>query len=222
MKIQTAAIAAILAAALPAHAGLILDQSPPNSNAIDITFSRVAQAFSVTSLSSVSRVAIWFQTDIFGSPSDLVDLGWAFYNDSGGAIGSSVNFGTATALTSFDSANNADFATIDISNVVLPVGIYWLEVHADGGNSIFWSNIDGTSSMPVLINMGAGTPNTPETFAGFQEMAFQLDGTGSAASIGGGPGPGPSAPEPASVLLFATSFALLAIGKFKFRKSGKN
>jgi len=192
----------------PACAGVILDQSPPNGNAIDFTNGRVADGFSFSGAALVNGVNFWYQTDIFGAPSDLSQVAWAFYANAGGSLGTQLYSGTATPATSFDAINNADLATFAVPNLSFSAGTYWLELHAgssltDTNNSltVFWSNIDGTRSLPVLINSGLGAPNTEVADGGFQVMAFQLGGSTDSA-----------VPEPAGSWLLGSGLTLLICG----------
>jgi len=199
-----AAMAAALVA-IPGHATTIFDQSPPNFNAVDMVDSRVADSFSSLSAFTIGTVNFWYQAQF---ETDLSTVAWAFYRNSGGVPGTLLYSGAAAPTTSIDT--NAFFASFGVSNLSFSPGIYWLELHAgssltDNTNNgstftVFWSNVDGTPTLPTVINSGLGLPTTPVTTPGFEESAFQLLGT----SGGGG-----TVPEPSAFLLIGSGLALV-------------
>jgi hypothetical protein len=205
--------AAGILATVSAHAGTIVDQSPPNLNAIDMVDSRVADDFVLSSaLTTIDTVNFWYQAY---DMTDLSTVAWAFYSDSGGTPGSLLYSDTASPIESIDT--NAFFASFSVPDLTFTAGTYWLELHAgssltDNTNdtttfTVWWSNVDGTPALDAVTDSGLGLPGAPETVPGYQEMAFQLLGN---VTTSGGPGGGSPAPEPSSFLLATGGIAVAA------------
>src|ERR1035438_7333006 len=160
--ILTTIFAAALYCAIPAHAGLIFDQSPPNTNgnALDMTDFRVADDFTLATVSSVDAINFWF----FGQfQTDLSNVTYGIYQNSGGTLGTRLYTGTVAPTTSFDAVNNAFFAVVPLSNLLLGAGGYWLELHAgtsftdtNGTLEIDWANANDNATAKALSNSLAG------------------------------------------------------------------
>jgi hypothetical protein len=188
------------------RASLIVDQSPPNTNSVDMTFSRDADDFALTGASTVANINFWYQANF---ETDLADVTYAIYADSGGSLGTLLYTGTAIPTTSADV--NAFFASFAVPNLALGAGTYWLELHSGTsltdttGFNVWWANADDNGTHPALSDPAPGSPLTPLSVSGFEQFAFQLDGTGPPAT----PPPGSATPEPAAALL--TGPALVAV-----------
>jgi hypothetical protein len=201
------AILTLLVGAFSLRAGMLVDFSPPNANALDITNARAADVFTLAGGVVITGADFWYQTDVFGAPSDLSSVAWAIYSNSGGALGSTLFSGVTAPSISFDGAHGADFASFTLPSLALGAGTYWLELHAgssltdnNGGLNIWWSNMDGTPAVVARDSSGLGLPNQQVTTPGFEQLAFQL--TGSAAA--------PGVPEPSALLLLVSGAALIA------------
>jgi hypothetical protein len=201
----TLIVCALLLTAASTEAGTIIDMGPPNLNATDIVDSRLADDFTLGGAAVVNDINFWYQAQF---QTDLSSVTYAFYADSSGSLGSLITSGTVVPATSTDV--NAYFATFAIPNLSLNAGTYWLELHAgssltdNSGFTVWWAASDASATYPALLNSGLGPPGTPVTTAGFQEYAFQLQGTG-----------GSPVPEPSAFLLAGCGLAVLTMAKFK-------
>jgi hypothetical protein len=207
MKVQLPflSIPALVFCLMPARATTLYDQSPPNDNSSDIVDFRLADDFKLTGASVVDSIAFWYQAQF---QTDLAGLTYAIYANSSGALGSQLFTGTVTPVTSFDSPNNAFFATFAVPNLALGTGTYWLELHAgssltdsNGGITVWWGATSDNGSHAALSSTSPSAPSTAIHASGFEQYAFQLGGTG--------PASGPPVPEPTSVLLVASGLLLL-------------
>jgi hypothetical protein len=163
------------------HATLLFDTSPPNSNAQDFVNIRLADSFTLSSASEIDTINFWYQANF---QTDLSDVAWAIYSNSSGSIGSVLDSGEATPITSFDSTNDAFFGTFSIAPLDLAAGTYWLELHAgssltddNNGYTVWWAASNAANTYLALMNSGTGTPNTSITIPGYETYAFQIVGT---------------------------------------------
>jgi hypothetical protein len=208
------AIPALAFCLTPVRAATIWDQSPPNSNSSDIVNFRVADDFSLIGPSILSTINFWYQAQF---QTDLSTVTYAIYANSGGALGSQLFTGSVAPTTSFDSPNNAFFASFAVPSLGLGTGTYWLELHPgttltdnNGTIDVFWAATADNASLHALSSPSPGAPATPINNSGFEQYAFQLVGTG---PVSGPPGSG--VPEPTSALLLASG--VLILSKWKLR-----
>lgn len=209
-------LSAAVLAAIPAHAAFLVTYNPPNGNGIDIVYGRAADAFTFSGAAVVNAVDFWYQTDVFGSPSDLSTVSYAIYANAGGVLGATVASGVATPTTTFDTVDNADFATFNLPSIPLGPGTYWLELHAgssltDTNNNldIWWSNTDLVRPLDAMMASGASLPSTPVSSTGYQTLAFDLLGQGGSVDT--------SVPEPSAMLLLAVGGALVSVRRIWIR-----
>jgi hypothetical protein len=203
-NILTILFCAALGCALPAHAGLIWDQTPVNGNALDFTNYRVADDFTVSTFSTISAVNFWYFAQ---DQTDLSNVTYGIYQNSAGALGSLLYSGTVAPNTSPDNASvYGDFiATISLPSLTLSAGSYWLELHAgtsftdptdNGGLTVQWATVNDNATGEALTNPGDGSlPGTPVNVSEFEQTAFQLNGS--------------AVPEPSGGLLAASGLVLL-------------
>jgi hypothetical protein len=189
--------AAAFYSAIPAHAGTIVDQSPPNGNGLDMTDYRVAHDFTLAGSYVLDAISFWYFAQ---DQSDLSNVTYGIYQNSSGALGALLYTGTLTPATSFDNVNDAFFATITLPDDTLNAGTYWLELHGgtsftddNGTLEVDWANVADNANLDALINTSGGLPNTPVTTSGFEQLSFLLDGT--------------AVPEPSAALLAAPALA---------------
>jgi hypothetical protein len=205
---------ALLTAALSIRADIITDTSPPNNNATDIVDSRLAADFTLAGASVINDINFWYQAQF---QTDLSNIAYAFYSDSAGTLGPVLASGLASPSTS--TGANAFLASFAIPNLPLNAGTYWLELHAgssltDNTNfTIWWAASDSAGTYPALQNSGLALPGTSIAIAGFEQYAFQLEGTG-------GGGGGSPTPEPSSILLAAGGLACLGIARRRCARTG--
>ena len=185
------------------HATTIWDQSPPNDNATNIVDFRLADDFVLTGQSTVDMISFWYQAQF---QADLASVTFAIYSDSGDALGTLLDTGTVTPVTSVDV--NAFFATFTIPDLSLAPGTYWLELHSGSsltdntGFAVDWAASADNMTFAALL---ASTPNQPNSSigtSGFEQYAFQLGGT--------------EAPEPSPIILCSTG--ILACIAFLIRR----
>lgn len=205
-------LAACLYLAVPAHAGLIVDFSPPNGNALDMTGSRVADDFTLAGTYTVDSVNFWYFSQEQG---DLSAVTYGIYQDFGGVLGTLLFTGTVAPVTSFDSVNQAYFATASVGSLDLGPGTYWLELHAgdsftgdNGTLEVDWGTVDDNASAIALVNTSGKTPDAPVDVRQYEQLSFQLD----AANVS-------SVPEPSPGWLTGPGLtALLGFAAFRARR----
>jgi hypothetical protein len=185
---------------------LIYDQSPPNNNSADIVNFRLADDFTLSGASVVMNIDFWYQAQF---QTDLSNVTYAIYANSSNHPGTQLFTGTVAPVTSFDSPNNAFFATFAVPNLSLAAGKYWLELHggsslidSNGGITVFWAATADNATLAALSSSVPSAPSTSINTSGFEQYAFQLNGTGPAS------GP-PGMPEPTSALLVASGLLIL-------------
>jgi hypothetical protein len=190
---------ALLAAAMPARAGTLYTQTP-NFNSFDIVNQRLADDFFLTGPATITGIDFWYQASF---QTDLSQVTYAIYQNSGGSLGAVVATGTAAPSTS----NQVDyfFASFSIPSLSLASGAYWLELHADstltgnnGGLTVWWE-ASNDNATPVARFSSGGTPNTPVGVSGFNNYAFDLTGTAAA-----------GVPEPATAALLTAGLLCIA------------
>lgn len=193
MRIHYLALLLLGLAAIPANATLI-DFSPPNDNATDMTNGRTAAAFNLAAPATLNTLNFWYQAQF---QTDLSTLTYAFYQDNSGSLGSLMNSATVTPVTSTDAT--AFFAQVSLPGLSFNSGTYWLELHAgssltddNGTITVWWSNTDSAEPYADLTTLNTNPPSQSGTVPGFQYFAFQLD-SGSPVSTA------PTAPEPSTV-----------------------
>ena len=203
-----------IACASTVHASLIFDQSPPNGNSGEITTFRLADDFTLAGSSSIDAVNFWYQAQF---QTDLTNVTYAFYANTGGQLGSLLYTGTVAPATSFDAANFSFFASFALPNLAFSVGTYWLELHAgasltddNGGIAVWWTAANDNATNIALLSSSPNLPNTPVNLSGFNQYAFQLDGTGSSP---------PGVPEPSTLLLTAAGAAIFARRRARSQKT---
>jgi hypothetical protein len=210
MQLRFLSIPLLVFGLMPARATTIYDQSPPNNNSSDIVNFRLADDFKLTGASVVNAIDFWYQAQF---QTDLSSLTYAIYANSSGALGSQLFTGLVVPVTSFDSPNNAFFATFAVPNLSLASGTYWLELHAgstltdsNSGITVWWAAAADNGNHAALFSTSPSVPSTAILTSGFEQYAFQLQGTG--------PTSGPPVPEPTSVLLVASGL-LIILKKFR-------
>ncbi len=206
------AIPALALGLCSAHAGLIYDQSPPNDNSSDIINFRVADDFTLIGASVVNNINFWYQAQF---QTDLSNLTYAIDANAGGAPGSQLLTNVVTPVTSFDSPNNAFFGTFAVPGLSLGAGTYWLELHAgstltdtNGSIAVFWAATADNGSHVALSSASPSAPTDGIFTSGFEQYAFQLDGTGPLSTP-----PASGVPESSSVLLVAFGLMLIILRK---------
>jgi hypothetical protein len=206
----------LLYGVIPAHAGIIVDQIPPNGNAQNMTDFRVADDFTLFGPYLLDAINFWYFAQ---DETDLSVATFGIYDNTGGTLGALIDTGTVAPTTSFDSVNDAYFAVLDIGSFDIAAGTYWLELHAgssftdDNGNlEVDWAAVDDNSTALALGNTSLGLPDsTALDISGYEQMAFQIDGVEA-------PNSPPQVPEPASGLLAGSALA----GLFAFSaRSGR-
>jgi hypothetical protein len=218
-SVCTVLMAVLAAWCIPAGATLIVDQSPPNLNSGDIVGFRLADDFTLGGPSVVDAINFWYQAQF---QTDLSSVTYAIYANASGALGTKLFSGTVTPSTSFDSLNDNFFATLPVPNLTLSAGTYWLELHAgnsltdsNGGLTVWWAGANDNATHVALWSATPNSPSIPETISGFEQYAFQLDGTGAGSA---------SAPEPPATLLTGTGLAVLwwLVRKHSVERLGKS
>jgi hypothetical protein len=204
-RLPLLAFPALVFCLTPARATLIYDQSPPNNNSSDMVNFRLADDFTLSGASVVMNINFWYQAQF---QTDLSNVTYAIYANSSGHLGPQLFTGSVAPVTSFDSPNNAFFATFAVPSLSLAAGTYWLELHAgsslidnNGTITVWWAAAADNGSLEALTNAVPSSPSTTITTSGFEQYAFQLDGTG--------PAGGSSVPEPTSALLVASGLLIL-------------
>jgi len=182
-----------------AHTATIMAQGPPNDNATNIVDFRLADDFSLAQSATITGISFWYQAQF---QEDLSSLAYAFYTDSGGALGSTLLSGVAVPQLSMD--GNAFFATFSIASLSLTAGTYWLELHGGSsltdntGFAIFWAATSDNSTALARISNVPVLPGANISQSGFQQYAFALEGRTTTAPE----------PEPATALLLSCGFVL--------------
>ncbi|MDP8980214.1 MAG: PEP-CTERM sorting domain-containing protein [Acidobacteriota bacterium] len=192
---MTLLVIAVFAATAPA--ATIWNQTPPNDNATNIVDFRLADDFILSTPASLTNISFWYQAQL---QTDLSMVAWAFYGNSGGALGGLLQSGTAVPSTSVD--GNAFLATFSISSLFLGAGTYWLELHAGSsltdtsGFAVYWAATGDNATNAALLAATPDSPGSPIGNSGFEQYAFQLGG---AAAV----------PEPITAVLLGTGFMVL-------------
>jgi hypothetical protein len=210
---------AVLYGGVPARAGLIVDQSPPNGNALDMTDYRVADDFTLSGSYAIDAIDFWYFAQ---EQTDLSNLTYGIYQNSGGSLGTLLYTGTVTPSTSFDNTNDAYFAVASVGSLDLGSGTYWLELHAgssftddNGSLEVDWATVNDNATAIALINTSGGLPNAPVDLSEYEQMAFQIDAQS-------GSSPPVTVPEPSVGLLAGPALAgLLGLSAFRARMRKK-
>jgi len=197
-------IAALLISAVPATAGMIFDQSPPNGNSYDITNYRLADDFTLSGAATLTSGDFWYQAQY---ETDLSNLTYAFYADSSGHLGALLTSATVSPVTSWDATNNAYYASFALPGLSLGAGTYWLELHAgtsriddNGGLLVSWMAANDNSTAQALTYTGIDSPWVAVGVSGFEQYAFQLSDSGGGTVV----------PEPSTTLPSALALVWLA------------
>ena len=160
-----------------APAGMLYSQSAPNGNGAEIAAWRVADDFTIASLSSVESIRFWYSAQFL---TDLTDVTWAIYANSAGAPGTLLASGAANPLTEVD--GSAFLASFPFPAVILDAGSYWLEIHSgttltdSSGYSVSWLAVDDNATPSALQDAAPAAPATAMALSGYRQMAFELDG----------------------------------------------
>jgi len=176
MKLHLALLG--LAIVQGAHGSPIFLQDPPNDNALNIVDFRIADDFSLTQASIITKISFWYQAQ---QQTDLDMVSYAFYANPGGTLGSMLASGSLPPTTSVDA--NAFFASFSIPSVTLGAGSYWLELHSgasltdSSGFAVDWANAaDNATTFLAVMSPSPSPPASPLQVGGFEQLAFQLDG----------------------------------------------
>jgi hypothetical protein len=193
-----------------APGGIIFDQTPTNTNGHSITDSRLADDFTLATQNTVQGINFYYKAF---SISDLSEVTYAIYNNSGGALGSVIQTETIASgnVTRTGSAlcPTCSLASFAISGINLSPGTYWLEVHAgltltslNGGLAVDWAAVADNATFVARFSNNSGgaggVPNTPVNSSGNNNYAFQLTGI-------------EETPEPGTFVLLGLGLSLVAI-----------
>ncbi len=182
----------LLALTTNAGAGLIYSNGvPDNTDASNITTQRSADNFALASGATVGNIRFWWGPNGGQPLSDFSGtITYAFYEDAGGALGTMINSGTVSGVTSTPTGAFASIcggppncpilaAGLNLPSAVSFVpGTYWLELHegdtltSNDGTSTFWvtSAQTGDRKQSSSLCPGCGTPSV----VGNSELAFGL------------------------------------------------
>lgn len=204
MNILTATLAAALLVQLarPAAAAAIFSQDSPNGNSFDITDYRLADDFSLPGASVVDGIDFWYQAQF---QTDLSVVTYAIYANQAGALGTLLQSETINTITTSccDASSGLFLANFSITTVSLPAGSYWLELHAGStlidtsGFLVSWGAAPDNATAIALNNQSLNQPDTPVNVSGFNQYAFDINGT--------------AAPEPATAALAVLGLCGLAL-----------
>lgn len=193
-----------------AFATTVFNNGAPAFIGANITQVRSADDFVLAAPATVTDVRFFgsvfsgtFPTNFSG------DISWAFYNDSGGTVGTGITSGAVTGLVGSVAGS---FYQVDFtlnSPVSFASGTYWLELHegatlsSNDGIPITWAGLNSAPASNARQGSLANGPNTTDLDF---ELAFQLFDN-SAVGV----------PEPSSALLVIPG--LVALAYFRRRRA---
>ncbi|NYH96847.1 tandem-95 repeat protein [Novosphingobium marinum] len=176
---------------------LITQPSNDLSDALNITSVVIATNFTVPFGQSLESFTVYIE-DAIPNDNGVIDsfsgtLSWGIFADAGGTPGTLLSFGTDatpdvsdTGVQSTAGPYDQNVAVIDLGNVFLPAGSYWIALHEgtwdDGGDVsvVFWSLSTPGSGAPVFADFGTSPYDwLAQPFAGvaYELRSAQLEAT---------------------------------------------
>jgi hypothetical protein len=201
---------------VPGRASTILfDQTPTNTNSFSITEFRLADDFTLSSLSTVTDLLFYYTYSEGGSPSDLDDATYAIYANHDGGLGTvlqsaTIASGSITRTGQSVLCPTCASATFSIAPLPLAGGTYWLELHNGAsltdntGFEIGWGAVNDNADLIARFNASGMTPDTPVDSSGFNQYAFQVIGT--------------TVPEPGALTLLVVGLSIIAVKACRSRR----
>ena len=188
---------------LPVGAATIYNNGTPNGfGAANFSNFRVAEDFSLAANASVTGLRFWTQTT--NSSLTIADLTWAIYANNAGSLGAIVQSGSATNVAAIvDGVAHRREIAVSFN---LTVGNYFIEFHganpinADGPTAFSWAfAADNPTDRYRFGDLAGGPAFISNNGSGFEQLAFQIDGTFDSAGV----------PEPGSIALVSIGLAVL-------------
>ncbi len=193
----------------------IISNLPDNVGGNGITSARLADPFTLGAPATVGSIRFWWSMNTARPLSDFSGtITYAFYQDSGGAVGSGLGSGTVAGLISTPTGNFASQGTCGAPNcpvqqvdftltspISLAAGNFWLELHegatvtANDATTTFWMTSAQTGgALTCTLPCASGF-----TLALSKQYAYELN----AAETG--------VPEPATLALVGAGLACVLL-----------
>ncbi len=213
MKLQTLGllVAGLFAASVPTNATTLISQPPDQSYGVNMSFSNVAEDFTLAATSTITGLRFWAIMSAASEYSGSVS--WAIYSNNAGAPGAVNSSGIASAsavATGLSTGFGYDEFVFDIVlTATLGPGVYWLSLHngplsQTNALEMLWGTTASGNGSYALYDDLTDLPDLGWISTG-SDLAFEI-------YVDGGPTP---VPEPGT-------WILVLGGLIAVRLSGRN